>query len=86
VIAKCFAGNAQFAKALELHGNITVPPRPGRRDGKKPNKKTFSTWKRDFAGYLYQGELNNEGEYDGVGILIDPQKYLIIGHFIHGDK
>ena len=44
-IAKVFKGNENILKVLQAHGAITVPPRPGCRDGKKADKRTFQTWK-----------------------------------------
>jgi hypothetical protein len=41
MIEKCFEGNKEFLAVLKLHGEIKVPPRPGRRDGKRPDKRIF---------------------------------------------
>ena len=48
------------------------------------NNSKFVPWDYHYSGQYYQGQVNSLGTWHGRGVVINPGKFLQIGHFKNG--
>lgn len=47
-------------------------------------KRGFTTWRKIEIGGYYQGEVDEFGRPDGMGIIVQPGTAMVIGY--HNEK
>ena len=58
--------------------------KPTAQEEGQTGQRQFKTWNWHYSHQWYQGEVNYKGEWDGRGVVINPNKFLQYGHFKNG--